>query len=37
VEQPDGTLGVVLQDCGDWVFDPHQGSCTWPEQGDELC
>jgi hypothetical protein len=28
---------VDLFDCGDWVFDPHQGTCTWPEHGDDLC
>ena len=33
-----GEFYVELYTCGDWVFDPNQASCTWPEQAAaDLC
>ena len=28
---------VLVFDCGEWVFDPNQGSCIWPEVSNDLC
>ena len=29
--------GIEVFDCGEWVFDPNQGSCIWPEVSNDLC
>jgi hypothetical protein len=38
-ENEDGSsnFSVEVFDCGEWVFDPNQGSCIWPEVSNDLC
>ena len=33
-----GKFHVEVFSCGEWVYDPNTGSCTWPEEAaDDLC
>ena len=36
-QQNDGSFKVRVYDCGDWAFDPNQGSCVWPGMDNDLC
>ena len=30
-------FAVDVFTCGEWIFDPNQGSCVWPEIDNDLC
>ena len=34
---PGHDFDVEVFDCGDWAFDPAQGSCVWDDIDNDLC